>query len=150
MHAQCGNWSAGISNSHSKACSLIGSFLLGFTFCDGRERESDRNIRFRSSFIGYFFPEFHIVATGNVFLCLIMIRKSTKTLDNLINTRGDTPPCTNQIASRFDALSISYNYYLSLFKVGSMRYAGYQVAYIGWGKNVILLLTHLIILFTDF
>jgi hypothetical protein len=25
---------------HSRACPLIGSFLLGFTYCDGRERKS--------------------------------------------------------------------------------------------------------------
>jgi hypothetical protein len=84
--------------------------LLGFTYYDGREKESDRNIIFRCSFIGYFFPEFHIVATGNVFLCLTMIqkRKNIKTLGNRINTPGSTPPRTNRIASCFDALSITY------------------------------------------
>jgi hypothetical protein len=39
---------------HSRACPLIGSFLLGFTYCDGREMKSDRNIIFRCSFIGFF------------------------------------------------------------------------------------------------
>jgi hypothetical protein len=93
IHAQCVNWSAGISYPHSRACPLIGSFLLGFTYCDGRERESDRNVIFRCSFIGSFLPGFHIVTTGNVLLCLTMIqkRKNTKTLGNLSNTRGLRP-----------------------------------------------------------
>jgi hypothetical protein len=38
-----------------------GSFLLGFTYCDGRERESNRNIIFRCSFVGYFFLGFQFV-----------------------------------------------------------------------------------------
>jgi hypothetical protein len=94
IHAQCGNWSAGISYPHSRTCPLIGSFLLGFTYCDGRERKSDRNVIFRCSFIGSFLPGFHIVTTGNVLLCLTMIqkRKDTKTLSNLINTRGGYAP----------------------------------------------------------
>jgi hypothetical protein len=57
IHAQCVNWSAGISYPHSRACPLIGSFLLGFTYYYGRERECDRNIIFKCSFIGYFFSE---------------------------------------------------------------------------------------------
>jgi hypothetical protein len=64
IHAQCVYWSAGISYPHSRACPLIGSFLLGFTYCNGRERESDRNVIFRCSFIGSFFSGFHIVTTG--------------------------------------------------------------------------------------
>jgi hypothetical protein len=40
IHAQCVNWSVGISYPHSRACPLIGSFLLGFKYCDGTERES--------------------------------------------------------------------------------------------------------------
>jgi hypothetical protein len=74
-----------------------------------QRRKSDRNIIFRCSFIGYFFLGFHIVTTGNVFLCLTMIhkRKNIKTLGNLINTRGATPPSTNQIACVFDTLSIT-------------------------------------------
>jgi hypothetical protein len=93
IHAQCVTWSAGISYPYSRACPLIGSFLLGFTYCDCRERKSGRIIIFRCSFIGYFFMGFHIVATGNVFLCLTMIqiRKNIKTLGNLINTRGLCP-----------------------------------------------------------
>jgi hypothetical protein len=69
---------------------IIGSVLLGFTYCDGRERESDI---FRCLFIGYFFPGLHIVSTGNVILGLTMIqkRKNIKTLGNLINTRGYAP-----------------------------------------------------------
>jgi hypothetical protein len=46
IHEQCVNWSAGISYSHFRAFPLIGLFLLGFTYCDGRERESDGNIIF--------------------------------------------------------------------------------------------------------
>jgi hypothetical protein len=75
VHAQCVNWSAGISYPYSRTCPLIGSFLLGFTYCYCRERKSGRIIIFRCSFIGYFFGGFHIVATGNVFLCLTMIQK---------------------------------------------------------------------------
>jgi hypothetical protein len=94
IHKQCVNWSAGISYPHSRACPLIGSCLLGFTYCDGRESESDRNIIFRCSFIGYSFPGFHVVTTENVFLCLTMIqkRKNIKTLGNLIKTRGGYSP----------------------------------------------------------
>jgi hypothetical protein len=105
IHAQCVNWNAGISYPHSRACQLIGSFCLGFTFCDDKERDSYGNIIFRCSFIGYSFVGFHIVVSGNVFLCLTMIqkRKNIKTLGNLINR-------TNQIASCFDALSITYAY----------------------------------------
>jgi hypothetical protein len=103
IHAQC------VSYPHSRACPLIGSFLLGLTYCDGRERESDRNVILRCSFMGSFLPGFNIVTTGNVLLCLIMIqkRKNTKTHGNLINTRGLRPPRTNQIASCFGALSIT-------------------------------------------
>jgi hypothetical protein len=75
IHAQCVNWSAGISYPHCRACPLIGSFLLGFTYCDGRQSESDKNIIFRCSFIGSFLPGFQIVTTGNEFLCLTMIQK---------------------------------------------------------------------------
>jgi hypothetical protein len=74
-----------ISYLHSRAYPLIGSFFLGFTYCDGREWDSNRNIIFRWSFIGYFFLGFHIVTTGNVFLLLSMIqkKKNIKTLSNL-------------------------------------------------------------------
>jgi hypothetical protein len=108
-HAQYVYWSAGIIYPPSRECPLIGTFLLGFTYCDGRGRENDRNIIFKCSFIGSFFLGFHIATTVNVFLCLTMIqkRKNIKTLGNLINTRGATPPCTNQIASCSDALSIT-------------------------------------------
>jgi hypothetical protein len=59
---------------------------------------------------GYFFLGFHIVVSGNVFLCLTMIQKGKEHQ----NTRQSdfyseaTPPRTNQIASCFDALSITY------------------------------------------
>jgi hypothetical protein len=85
--------SLGISYPHSRACPLIGSFCQGFTYCDDRERDSDGNIIFRWSFIGYLFVGFHIVVSRNVFLCLTMIqkRKNIKTLVNLIYTRGLRP-----------------------------------------------------------
>jgi hypothetical protein len=38
---------------------------------------------------------------------MLQKRKNIKTLGNLINTRGATRPRTNQIASCFDALSIT-------------------------------------------
>jgi hypothetical protein len=104
IHAQCVNWSAGISNPHYRACPLIGSFLLGFTYCGGRERKSIRNIIFRCSFIGNFSLGFHIVTTRNVFYVWLWY----KTLGNLINTRGLRPPRINHVASCFDALSITY------------------------------------------
>jgi hypothetical protein len=90
IHAQCVNWSAGISYPHCRACPLIGPFCLGFTYCDGGESESERNIIFRCSFIGSFF---HIVTSGNVFFFLTTIqkRKNIKTLGNLIYTRGLRP-----------------------------------------------------------
>jgi hypothetical protein len=43
---------------------LIGSFFLGFTFCDCRERNSDRNIIFRCSFNGYFFLGYFYFCLG--------------------------------------------------------------------------------------
>jgi hypothetical protein len=48
-----------------------------------------------------------IVITGKVFLFLPVIqkRKNIKTLGNLFYTWGKPGPCTNQIASCFDALS---------------------------------------------
>jgi hypothetical protein len=105
IHAQCVNWSAGISYPHSRACPLIGLFCPGFTYCDDRERDSDGNVIFRCSFFGYFFVGFQIVVSGNVFLCLT---KNIKTLGDVIYTRGlRPPPRTNQIVSCFDALSIT-------------------------------------------
>jgi hypothetical protein len=41
---------------------------LGFIYCDGRERESDRNIIFRCSFIGYFFPRVSYCDNKDVWL----------------------------------------------------------------------------------
>jgi hypothetical protein len=67
IHAKCVNWSAGISYPHYRACSLIGSFLLGFTSCHGRETESDRNTIFRCSFICYFFWGFILWLQGTCF-----------------------------------------------------------------------------------
>jgi hypothetical protein len=124
IHAQCVYWSAGISYPHSRACPLIGSCLLGFTYCDGRERESDRNIIFRCSFIGSILPGFHIVTTGNVFLCLTMIqkRKNTKTLGNLINR-------TNQITSCFGALSITQRIVPLFFILGPLIQLIYSYIY---------------------
>jgi hypothetical protein len=58
---QCVNWIAGISYLHSKECTLVGSFW--FTYCDDKERNNDKNIIFRCSFIGYFYLGFHIVIT---------------------------------------------------------------------------------------
>jgi hypothetical protein len=62
MHAQCVNWIAvpGIRYPKSRACPLICSLLLGFPWCDKRETESDKNIIFWCSFIGYFFLRLHI------------------------------------------------------------------------------------------
>jgi hypothetical protein len=44
IDAQCVNWSAGIKYPLARVCPLIGSFCLGFTYCEDRERNSDRNI----------------------------------------------------------------------------------------------------------
>jgi hypothetical protein len=98
VHVYCINWSTGISYPHSKACPLIGSFFLGFTYFDRRERENDRNIIFRCSFIGNFYLGFHIVTTGNVFLCLSKEHQNTWQSDKYLGLR---PPSTNQIASCF-------------------------------------------------
>jgi hypothetical protein len=35
-HAQCVNWSSGISYPHSRACPFISSISPGFTYCDDR------------------------------------------------------------------------------------------------------------------
>jgi hypothetical protein len=107
IHTQCVNGGTGISFPHSRACPLIGSFLLGFTYCDGIERDSDKNIIFRCSFIGYYFLRFYILTTGNVFLCLTMIqnRKNIKTLGNGLR------PSYKYGSLCFDALSITYSIY---------------------------------------
>jgi hypothetical protein len=96
---------AGISYPHSRACPLIGSFCWGLLIVT---TENGKAIEISYSLVP-FFVGFHIMTTGNVFLCLTMIqkRKNIKTLDNLINTRGATTPRTNQIPSCFDALSIT-------------------------------------------
>jgi hypothetical protein len=108
IYEQCVYLSACSSYPHSRACPLIGSFLLEFTYCDGKERENDRSIIFRCSFIGYFFLWIYILTSGNMVLYLTMVqkRKGIETLGNLINTQ---PPRANQIASCFDALSITYS-----------------------------------------
>jgi hypothetical protein len=64
IYAQYVNWSAGIRYPHSWAWPVIGSFLLGFTYCDGRETDNERNIIFRCSFIGYFFLGFILWQQG--------------------------------------------------------------------------------------
>jgi hypothetical protein len=71
----------------------------------GKERESDRNIIFRCSLICLFFLGFHIVTTGNLFY-------DTKEKEHQKTRQYDlywesTPPHTNQIASCFDALSVT-------------------------------------------
>jgi hypothetical protein len=121
IHAQCANWSAGISYPHSRACPLIGSFTLGFTYCDGRERESDRNITFRCSSIGYFFPGFHIVSYRELSFMFDYDTKEKEHQNTLQSYKysGTTPPRTNQIASCFDALSITY---LMKIRVTSVQY----------------------------
>jgi hypothetical protein len=60
---------------------------------------------------------------GMCFFMLTMIqkRKNTKTLGNLINTWGATPSRTNQIASCFDALSITYCPFLKRHIRGECR-----------------------------
>jgi hypothetical protein len=60
-------------------------------------------------FIGYFFPGFHIVTRGTCF----MFDFDTKEKEHQNTWQSDkylgaTPPRTNQIASCFDALSITY------------------------------------------
>jgi hypothetical protein len=60
------------------------------------------------------------LTTGNTFSCLTMIqkRKNTKTRGNLINTRElrqpPSPRTNTQIASCFDALSITSTIYIML------------------------------------
>jgi hypothetical protein len=109
IYAQCVNLSADIRYPHSRACQLIGSFLLGFTYCDVRERESDRNIIFRWSCIAYLIPGFHILTTSNVFFYIWLWYKRERTSKHsaiwfILRATTCTPPRTNQIASWFDAL----------------------------------------------
>jgi hypothetical protein len=54
-HAQCVNWSVGISYPHYRACPLTGSFLQVFTYCDGRETESDEILYSDASSLVIFF-----------------------------------------------------------------------------------------------
>jgi hypothetical protein len=120
IHAPCVNWSAGISYPHSRACPLIGSFLLGFTYCDGRERESDRNVISRCSFIGSFLPGFHIVIQGTCFYVWLWYKRERTPKHSAIwFILGATPPRTNQIASCFGALSITYT---DLFTIHVLKY----------------------------
>jgi hypothetical protein len=64
-----------------------------YTYCDGREMESDNKKHIQMLVHWLLLLGFHIMTTGNVFLCLTMIqkRKNIKTLGNLINTRGLRP-----------------------------------------------------------
>jgi hypothetical protein len=59
------NWSADINYPNSRSCPMIGSFLLGFIFCDGRERDIIYHIQMLVDWL--IFLGFHIVTTGNVF-----------------------------------------------------------------------------------
>jgi hypothetical protein len=81
-HVQC-------VNQHSRACLLICSFSLGLLFVTS---EKGKAILCHIQMLGnwfLFFLGFHIVTTGNLFLCLTMIqkRKNTKTPSHLINTQ---------------------------------------------------------------
>jgi hypothetical protein len=53
-------------------------FVPGFTFCNDRERESDRSIMFRYFYMGYLFLEFLFVTTENLNLFFPMIQKRKK------------------------------------------------------------------------
>jgi hypothetical protein len=105
---------------------LIGSFCPGFTYCDDRERDSDGNIIFICPFIRYIFVGFHIVVSGNVFF---MFDYDIKEKEHQ-NTRqsdsysGATPPRTNQIASCFDALSVTYTLVKIKFKLSKFTLIG--------------------------
>jgi hypothetical protein len=77
------------------------------THCADRERERDRNIIFRWSFIGSLFLGFHNVTTGNVFLIWYKKERTSKHSAIWFILGAATPPRTNQIASCFDALSIT-------------------------------------------
>jgi hypothetical protein len=68
IHVQCViNWNTGISYAYSRACPLIGSFCPGFTYCDDRERDSNGNVIFRCSFIGYILWSFILRYQGTCF-----------------------------------------------------------------------------------
>jgi hypothetical protein len=96
---------------------LIGSILLGFTYCDGRERESDKKMLV------------HWLLFPGISYCdnrerVFMFDYDTKEKEHQ-NTRqsdkypGAMSPLTNQITFCFDALSITF--FLKLNKIKSVK-----------------------------
>jgi hypothetical protein len=77
-----------ISYPHSRACPLIGSFLLGFTYCDGRERESDRNIILRCSFIVLFLRGFILWQQGTCFYVCLWYKRERISKHSAISALG--------------------------------------------------------------
>jgi hypothetical protein len=95
IHALCVNWSASISYSHSRACPLTGSILLGFTYCDSRER-------LLFPWVSYFDNREQV----------FMFDYDTKEKEHQNTWQSDLysgamSPRTNHIASCFDALSFT-------------------------------------------
>jgi hypothetical protein len=120
IHAQCVNWSACIRYPPSRAC-LLAQFCWGLLIVTA-EKESDRNIIFRCSFIGYFHGVSYCDNRERGFL----FDYDTKEKEHQ-NTRqsdeysGATPPRTNQIASCFDALSITSKLCDSIYSLKIIR-----------------------------
>jgi hypothetical protein len=103
-----------LSCTHFRACPMIGSFFLGFTYCDGRERNSDRNIIFKCSFIGYFFSGVSYYDNTEHVIIVDTKEKDHQNSRQSNLYSGATPPRTHQISIVFRC-SVYYLYSLKLY-----------------------------------
>jgi hypothetical protein len=84
---------------------MIGLFLLGFTYCDDREKESDRiSYSDARSLVTFFWVSY----CERVFMFVYDTKeKEHQNIRQSDLYSGATPPRTDQIASCFDVLSIT-------------------------------------------
>jgi hypothetical protein len=81
IHVHCVNWSAGISYPHSTACPLTGSFLLGFSYCDGATEISYSDARSLVTFS----RDFILWQLGTCFYVWLWYKRE-RTVLNLLNS----------------------------------------------------------------
>jgi hypothetical protein len=91
VHAQCVNRSAGISYPHSRACPLIGSFLLGLLIVTADKGKAIEILYSDVRSLVSFFWGFILWHLGTCFY-VWQKRKNIKTLDNLIYIQRLHPP----------------------------------------------------------
>jgi hypothetical protein len=106
------NWSAGISYRHSRACPLIGSFLLKLLIVTAEKAKATEVSYLDACSLVTFLRGFILGQQGTCF-CVWLWYKRERTSKHLAIwlILGVTLPRTNQIASCFNALSITYQLY---------------------------------------